>query len=138
VVLDVPRVGDRAGGDGLHRRRRGAPGKFSLRRARRQRRAREGQVADAASGPIRVMRDVMIEMPDGVRLAANVFLPAEDGRYPGVFTYIPYHKDGIWGTALEGHHRYFAARGYAAMQVDFRGTGGSEGTNPYPMDPQER
>jgi putative CocE/NonD family hydrolase len=88
--------------------------------------------------PVRVVKDVRIPMPDGVHLAANLFLPDADGRYPALFAFTPYHKDGRGGLDHEAHHRYFASHGYACMQIDFRGTGNSEGINPHPMNPQER
>lgn len=87
---------------------------------------------------VELIRDVMIPMRDGVRLAGNLFLPEEPGRYPGILSFTPYVKDGYGGQAHEPHHRHFASRGYAVMQVDFRGTGASEGTNPHPFDVQER
>lgn len=90
------------------------------------------------SMPVKVIRDVMIPMRDGVRLAANLYMPEEPGQYPGIFAFYPYLKDGYIGIAHEPHHRHFASRGYAVMQVDFRGTGASEGTNPHPLDVQER
>jgi putative CocE/NonD family hydrolase len=87
---------------------------------------------------VKVLHDVMIPMPDGVRLAANLFLPEEPGQYPGILSFTPYLKDGYGGISHQPHHRHFASRGYAVMQVDFRGTGSSEGTNPHPFDVQER
>lgn len=87
---------------------------------------------------VKVLHDVMIPMPDGVRLAGNLFLPEEPGQYPGILSFTPYLKDGYGGHSHAPHHRHFASRGYAVMQVDFRGTGSSEGTNPHPFDTQER
>lgn len=87
---------------------------------------------------VKAIRDVRIPMPDGVRLAANLFMPEVEGTWPAIFAFTPYLKDGRGGLSHEPHHRYFASRGYATLQVDFRGTGGSEGINPYPFDTQER
>src|SRR4051812_18404343 len=87
---------------------------------------------------VRVIRDVLIPMRDGVRLAANLYLPEGEAKYPGIFSFNPYLKDGWVGIDHEPHHRYFASCGYAALQVDFRGTGASEGKNPHPFDVQER
>jgi predicted acyl esterase len=95
-------------------------------------------MSEDVSHPVRVVKDVMIPMSDGVRLAANLFTPAAEGRYPGLFAFTPYQKDGRGGLDQEAHHRYFASHGYVCMQVDFRGTGNSEGTNPQPMDPRTR
>jgi uncharacterized protein len=87
---------------------------------------------------VRMIRDVLIPMRDGVRLAANLYLPEKSGQYPGVFSFYPYLKDGWYGIDHDPHHRFFASCGYAVMQVDFRGTGASEGRNPHPFDLQER
>ena len=94
--------------------------------------------ADLHPLAVRRIRDVLIPMRDGVRLAATLYLPQGDGRYPGIFSFYPYLKDGWIGLFKEPHYRYFASRGYAVMQVDFRGTGASEGKNPHPFDVQER
>ncbi len=68
-------------------------------------------------------------MPDGCRLAARIWLPknAEQQPVPAILEYIPYRKND--GTALRDslYHPYFAGHGYAAMRVDMRGSGDSEG-----------
>ncbi|MDA1216636.1 MAG: CocE/NonD family hydrolase [Chloroflexi bacterium] len=87
---------------------------------------------------IKVVNNILIPMRDDVRLAATLYLPEGTGPVPGVFSFVPYLKDGFTGIDHEPHHRYFANRGYAVMQVDFRGTGASEGRNPHPFDLQER
>jgi len=87
---------------------------------------------------VKLIRDVVIPMPDGIRLAGNLYLPDEPGRYPGLLSFTPYLKDGFGGQSHAPVHRHFAGRGYAVMQVDFRGTGSSEGVNPHPFDVQER
>ena len=87
---------------------------------------------------VRKIRDVRIPMRDGISLGANLYLPETDGKYPGIFSFYPYLKDGWIGIDHEPHHMYFASQGYAVMQVDFRGTGTSEGCNPHPFDLQER
>ena len=94
--------------------------------------------ADLHPLAVRRIRDVLIPMRDGVRLAATLYIPQGDGRYPGIFSFYPYLKDGWIGLFKEPHYRYFASRGYAVMQVDFRGTGASQGKSPHPFDVQER
>ena len=42
---------------------------------------------------IRIERDVIVTMPDGVRLAGNVFRPEKPGRYPVILSMTPYGKD---------------------------------------------
>jgi hypothetical protein len=69
-------------------------------------------------------------MPDGVRLAARIWLPedAETDPVPAILEYIPYRKDDATAVRDAGIHPYLAGHGYAAVRVDLRGTGGSDGT----------
>jgi putative CocE/NonD family hydrolase len=91
-----------------------------------------------ADPSVEFIPNVLIPMRDGVRLAGNLYRPAGTGRHPCVVNYIPYHKDGRGGRGYaEAVHRHFAARGYAALVVDFRGLGCSEGVNSVPFDSQE-
>jgi putative CocE/NonD family hydrolase len=74
-----------------------------------------------------VHRDVPVPMRDGVRLAADVYVPARsnkpaEGRFPVVMERTPYDKTNKYG---EG--RYFARRGYVAVMQDVRGRFQSEG-----------
>lgn len=68
-------------------------------------------------------------MPDGVRLAAKLWLPdiAERKPVPTIIEVIPYRKRDIYAPRDAMHHRYFAGHGYAAMRVDIRGSGDSDG-----------
>lgn len=79
--------------------------------------------------PVREVENVWIPMPDGVKLAARMWLPetAEATPVPAVLEYLPYRKrDGtIVRDALT--HPYLAGHGYAAVRVDMRGNGDSEG-----------
>jgi predicted acyl esterase len=70
---------------------------------------------------------LMIPMPDGVRLAARLWRPEAAGRVPCVLEMIPYRKRD--GTAARDAlmHPWFAGHGYAALRVDLRGSGDSEG-----------
>jgi len=88
------------------------------------------------TGPIykvRTLKNIMIPMRDGTRLAADIFLPESEGRFPIVLEYIPYRKDD---RTTPGHsiHHYFAQRGIGGARLDIRGTGASEGyvTDEYP------
>ena len=70
-----------------------------------------------------------ITLRDGCRLAARMWLPvdAEAKPVPAVLEYIPYRKrDGTRGRD-EPMHGYFAGHGYAAIRVDMRGSGESDG-----------
>jgi predicted acyl esterase len=70
-----------------------------------------------------------IPMSDGARLSARMWIPrdAKENPVPGLLEYIPYRKrDGtVWRDALT--HPYFAGHGYAAIRVDMRGNGNSDG-----------
>ncbi|ABD56731.1 CocE/NonD family hydrolase [Jannaschia sp. CCS1] len=68
---------------------------------------------------------VWIPMPDGVRLAARVWLPK--GPSAAVLEYLPYRRRD--GTSLRDASVYpeFARMGLAGVRVDIRGTGDSEG-----------
>ncbi|MCC7079220.1 MAG: CocE/NonD family hydrolase [Burkholderiales bacterium] len=70
-----------------------------------------------------------IPMPDGVRLAAKLWLPdiASTRRVPTIIEVIPYRKRDIYAPRDAMHHRYFAGHGYASMRVDIRGSGDSGG-----------
>jgi len=78
---------------------------------------------------VREMEHVMIEMPDGCRLAARIWVPAdaESRPVPAVLEYIPYRKRDLTAPRDELTHRYFAGHGFAGVRVDLRGSGESEG-----------
>ncbi len=84
------------------------------------------------------LRDVRIPTDDeDVTLAADLYLPVGAEPVPALVTVLPYRKDGPLGVALAPTMRWFAARGYASLLVDFRGTGSSDGTQRPPFDPAE-
>jgi uncharacterized protein len=62
-------------------------------------------------------------MRDGVRLSANVFLPAVEGRVPAILIRTPYGK----GDILNGNWQAFVDHGYAVVVEDVRGRYESEG-----------
>jgi predicted acyl esterase len=64
---------------------------------------------------VRVERNLLIPLSDGVALAADLHLPDAPGRFPALVSYCPYHKDGLIGAFFEHPRRYFAARGYANL-----------------------
>ena len=74
----------------------------------------------------RVEREVGLAMPDGVRLAASLYLPRrQDEKLATVLVRLPYGRLD-YGEALNAAE-FFARRGYAVVVQDLRGTGGSEG-----------
>ncbi len=78
---------------------------------------------------VKVIEDVRIDLPDGCRLAAKVWLPAdaELNAVPAVLEYIPYRKRDFKAVRDHQIHSYFAAHGYAGVRVDLRGSGDSDG-----------
>jgi len=80
---------------------------------------------------VKAIENVWIPMPDGVRIAARLWLPedAEQNPVPAIMEYIPYRKRD--GTRLrdesDGGHAYYASYGYACIRPDIRGSGDSEG-----------
>ncbi len=81
------------------------------------------------SHTIREIENTWIPLADGTRLAARIWLPADAEQHPvpALFEYIPYRKSD--GTAVRDALRqpYFAGHGYAAIRVDIRGSGESDG-----------
>jgi uncharacterized protein len=76
---------------------------------------------------VRLIKNVRIPMRDGVRLSADLYVPADDhtGPLPVVMEYIPYRKDEV----APGHrfYSYLPQHGYIVARVDIRGTGASAG-----------
>jgi uncharacterized protein len=77
--------------------------------------------------PVRVIDNEWIELKDGTRLSARLWLPSDTARAPAVLEYIPYRKrdfyrshDDLWGQTL-------AQYGIAYARVDARGSGDSQG-----------
>ena len=78
---------------------------------------------------VKEVENLWIPLSDGTRLAARMWIPrdAEKQPVPALLEYLPYRKrDGtIARDALT--HPYFAGHGYAAIRVDMRGNGDSDG-----------
>lgn len=68
-------------------------------------------------------------MSDGCRLFSRIVLPinAAAAPVPAILEFLPYRLTD--GTAHRDatHHPYFAGHGYAAVRVDMRGSGNSDG-----------
>lgn len=74
-----------------------------------------------------MLRHLAIPVRDGTTLRADVYLPADGrGPWPVVVEYLPYRKDDLtaarWNVPVA-----LAQRGIAAVRLDVRGTGSSEG-----------
>jgi len=78
--------------------------------------------------------DVKVPMRDGVQLAANIWRPKAEGRYPVILMRSPYGKmDEKFDEAM----RYTAA-GYVMVVQDCRGRGKSEGLwDPFRYDVED-
>lgn len=81
--------------------------------------------------PCRIIEheDMGIPMPDGCRLSARVWMPADAATkpVPAVLEYIPYRKRDGTLPRDEMMHPYVAGHGYACVRVDMRGNGDSDG-----------
>ena len=89
----------------------------------------------------RIDKDMVIVMRDGVRLAADVYRPDANGKFPALLSVSPYSKDvqklpvreyptdrDLGNGGIEcGDTDYFVSRGYVHVIADARGTGMSEG-----------
>lgn len=76
------------------------------------------------------MEEASITMPDGTKLAADIWRPkgkGESGHFPVLLEYLPYRKTEARGERFS-LYAYFVRRGYVVARVDIRGTGNSEGT----------
>src|SRR5882724_8597980 len=91
-------------------------------------------LADEAQQPSVFEADVMVPMRDGTRLAANIFRPKTDGRFPVILMRTPYGKpDEKWGES-----KRYVPTGYAMVVQDCRGRGKSEGIwDPFRYDAED-
>ncbi|GGL73234.1 CocE/NonD family hydrolase [Wenxinia marina] len=89
--------------------------------------------------PIEVHEDIRIEMPDGTRLSARLWLPQDAGAdpVPLILEHLPYRKRDGTIARDELTHPYLAGHGYACLRVDMRGNGDSEGLMADEYTPQE-
>ena len=81
--------------------------------------------------------DQRIPMPDGIALSARLWCPATAGPVPAVIEMIPYRKRDGTAARDEAIHPWLAARGYACLRVDLRGSGDSQGVLTDEYTPQE-
>ena len=87
----------------------------------------DARVRDDLPYAVRVVETEWIVLSDGTRLAARVWLPEGAGPVPAILEYLPYRLSA--GTQSGDHQQmgWFAGHGYAAVRVDIRGTGNSDG-----------
>ncbi|MCC2596978.1 CocE/NonD family hydrolase [Pusillimonas sp. MFBS29] len=80
----------------------------------------------------RLYSDQMIQVDDGISLAADVYTPKAAGRYPAILAFSAYGKElqssgAPTGTNETGSPPVFTDRGYAHIIVTRRGMGRSQG-----------
>lgn len=78
---------------------------------------------------VAIRKNVMIPMRDGVKLAADIYLPAEgtdiaEGKFPVILERTPYDKTAPRQVT---NMKYYARRGYVGVIQDVRGRFASEG-----------
>ena len=87
---------------------------------------------------MRVEETVWIVLPDGCRLAARLWLPADGaGPVPAILEYLPYRRRDRHRGDDAILHPAFAEAGYAAIRVDMRGAGDSDGIMADEYTPRE-
>lgn len=89
---------------------------------------------------VRTLDPVFVPMPDGVILAATIWLPedADDRPVPAILELIPYRRrDGTVFRDMK-MHPYVAGHGFACVRVDIRGSGDSERILPDEYTAQEQ
>ena len=89
-----------------------------------------------SSEGISFVKNIMAPTRDGTRLAMDIHVPAGDGPWPVILTYIPYRKDDQ--EPMTGMQHHWAQHGYVGARVDCRGTGSSEGSNDDEYRPVEQ
>ncbi len=87
------------------------------------------ELVEAFPRPIHECENVWIVMPDGCRLGARIWRPAdaEDRPVPAILEYLPYRKRDGTAERDARTHPVYAGHGYACVRVDIRGNGESEG-----------
>ena len=86
------------------------------------------QQTQPAAPDIAILKDVMIPMRDGVRLATDIYLPGRNGspatgKFPVILNRGPYNKE----TGGRTNAAVYVAAGYAYVVQDVRGRYKSEG-----------
>ena len=75
---------------------------------------------------IKVIKNVMVPMQDGIRLATDIYKPLPDGKYPVIIARTPYGKRGKIHP-YKKMAELLASQGYVVIIQDVRGKFDSEG-----------
>ena len=78
-----------------------------------------------------LIKNCLIPMSDGITLAADLYRPRAEERFPALVSFTCYHKDGWYGMAYGELMRAMAQVGYVVLAVDVRGTGNAEGSTQF-------
>jgi putative CocE/NonD family hydrolase len=78
-----------------------------------------------AVGEITIELDVPVPMRDGTVLRADVFRPAQEGRFPVLLSRGPYDKSFLWDGVLD--FKSAVRAGYVVINQDTRGRFASDG-----------
>ena len=86
-------------------------------------------IVEAFPESVQEIENTWIELSDGCRLAARIWMPesASSAPVPAILEYIPYRKRDQTAPRDELTHPYMAGHGYACVRVDMRGNGESDG-----------
>jgi putative CocE/NonD family hydrolase len=87
------------------------------------------KVVDPLPRAVRELENLWIPLPDGDRMAARVWLPedADSHPVPVIVEYHPYRKRDLSAINNQPMHSYLAGHGYAAVRLEIRGSGESDG-----------
>jgi putative CocE/NonD family hydrolase len=87
---------------------------------------------------ILIEKNIMVPMRDGVKLATDVYRPAEEGQYPVIIQRLPYNKDLPAITMLLIDIFRLVQEGYVMVIQDTRGRFASEGEfHPFFQEPAD-
>lgn len=81
-----------------------------------------GAATPIANPGIAIKKDIPLVLSDGIKLYADIYLPAPEGKYPVILIRTPYNKED-----LKAIGESFASAKYAVLIQDVRGQGKSEG-----------
>src|SRR4030042_1855343 len=74
---------------------------------------------------VRLQKNVYATMRDGVKIAADIYRPAQGkGPWPVIFAYSPFQKERFFESAKPV---FYCAHGYVCVQAAERGSGINQG-----------